>query len=109
MSCSSTADKSKNKKRGSSTRDGSNGGAESAPTTVDDEDTDEDRAPKIENPYTVPVALLLYRVAKNLLANDEVSVGPGATRMSRKKASTIGTLLTNCVKLLDEEMHPGVG
>ena len=54
--------------------------------------------PKIENPYTVPVALLLYRVAKNLLTNDEIRVDAGATRMSKKKASTIGTLLTNCTK-----------
>ena len=49
------------------------------------------------NPFIVPVAMLLYRVAKNLRdSNKERSLV-----VDRK----IHTLLTNCLKLLDPKKH----
>nr|XP_020458691.1 erythroid differentiation-related factor 1 isoform X1 [Monopterus albus] len=52
---------------------------------------------KYQNPFTLPVAVLLYKVACNLKA-----------RLNRKHYGTIRTLLLNCVKLLDQERHPQI-
>ncbi|CAG0912453.1 unnamed protein product [Notodromas monacha] len=65
-----------------------------------EEEEESDDGGSVENPYTVPVALLLYRVAKNLLTHE--------TMKGRRAVSTIGSLLTNCVALLDETEHSGV-
>ncbi|TNN63316.1 Erythroid differentiation-related factor 1 [Liparis tanakae] len=54
---------------------------------------------KCQNPFTLPVAVLLYRVASNLMLK---------ARQNRKHYGTIRTLLLNCVKLLDEERHPQI-
>ncbi|XP_070772099.1 erythroid differentiation-related factor 1 [Enoplosus armatus] len=54
---------------------------------------------KCQNPFTLPVAVLLYKVASNLMLK---------ARQNRKHYGTIRTLLLNCVKLLDEERHPQI-
>lgn len=51
------------------------------------------------NPFSVPVAMLLYTVARNMY---------GLQPTSRKRQSTILLLLKNCIKLLDESKHPQV-
>ncbi|KAF5269378.1 hypothetical protein FQA39_LY08770 [Lamprigera yunnana] len=52
---------------------------------------------KDENPFTVPVAMLLYRVARNMKhSNDQHQ--PGTIRM----------LLKNCIKLLEEKKYPEI-
>ncbi|XP_019124816.2 erythroid differentiation-related factor 1 [Larimichthys crocea] len=53
---------------------------------------------KCQNPFTLPVAVLLYRVASNLMLKAR----------NRKQYGTIRTLLLNCVKLLDQERHPQI-
>ena len=50
-----------------------------------------------ENPFTAPVGILLYRVARNI-----------HTTYGRKKSGTIRTLLLNCIELLDKTIHPQV-
>ncbi|XP_028279587.1 erythroid differentiation-related factor 1 [Parambassis ranga] len=57
------------------------------------EEAEED---KCQNPFTLPVAVLLYKVASNLMLK---------ARQNRKHYCTIRTLLLNCVKLLDQERH----
>ncbi|XP_042358547.1 erythroid differentiation-related factor 1 [Plectropomus leopardus] len=54
---------------------------------------------KCQNPFTLPVAVLLYRVASNLMLKG---------MQNRKHYGTIRTLLLNCVKLLDEDSHPQI-
>ncbi len=49
------------------------------------------------NPFTVPVGILLYRVARNM----RQTVG-------RKKSATIRTLLEKCIQLLDDTLHSQV-
>lgn len=49
-----------------------------------------------ENPFTIPVGLLLYKVAYNMKNNKKVVGQRGTIRM----------LLKNCVKLLSEEKYP---
>lgn len=51
-----------------------------------------------QNPFSTPVAILLYQVAKNLLQT-------GTNRAEHELAST-KHLLENCVKLLDAKTHP---
>ncbi|KAM9365535.1 erythroid differentiation-related factor 1 [Pholidichthys leucotaenia] len=64
-------------------------------TTLCEEAEDE----KCQNPFTLPVAVLLYKVASNLMLK---------ARQNRKHYGTIRTLLLNCVKLLDQERHPQI-
>uniref|UniRef100_A0AAR2JRY6 Erythroid differentiation regulatory factor 1 n=1 Tax=Pygocentrus nattereri TaxID=42514 RepID=A0AAR2JRY6_PYGNA len=52
---------------------------------------------KCQNPFTLPVAVLLYKVASNMML-----------KKNRKHYGTIRTLLLNCIKLLDEEKHPQI-
>ncbi|XP_037542294.1 erythroid differentiation-related factor 1 [Nematolebias whitei] len=52
-----------------------------------------------QNPFTLPVAVLLYKVANNLMLK---------VRQNRKHYGKIRTLLLNCVKLLDQEKHPQI-
>ncbi|XP_034008423.1 LOW QUALITY PROTEIN: erythroid differentiation-related factor 1 [Trematomus bernacchii] len=54
---------------------------------------------KCQNPFTLPVAVLLYRVASNMMLK---------ASQNRKHYGTIRTLLLNCLKLLDEERHPQI-
>ena len=54
----------------------------------------EDRS---QNPFTVPVGMLLYRVARNMRHT-----------CGRKKSGVIRTLLQNCLQLLDEDEFPQV-
>ncbi|XP_072246949.1 erythroid differentiation-related factor 1 isoform X1 [Leuresthes tenuis] len=54
---------------------------------------------KCQNPFTLPVAVLLYKVASNLMLK---------AMQNRKHYGTVRTLLLNCVKLLDQERHPQI-
>ncbi|XP_076834302.1 erythroid differentiation-related factor 1 [Brachyhypopomus gauderio] len=54
---------------------------------------------KCQNPFTLPVAVLLYKVASNMMLKKS---------QNRKHYGTIRTLLLNCVKLLKEEKHPQI-
>lgn len=54
---------------------------------------------KCQNPFTLPVAVLLYKVASNLMLK---------VRQNRKHYGTVRTLLLNCVKLLDQDRHPQI-
>lgn len=53
-----------------------------------------------KNPFTVPVAMLLYKVARNMKNSSE--------RMSAKQAGSIKALLENCIKLLPKEKYPQI-
>ena len=50
------------------------------------------------NPFTVPVAMLFYRVAKNMRASEDAN----------KKIASIRALLKNSLTLLDKEKFPKV-
>lgn len=52
---------------------------------------------KDKNPFTIPVAMLLYRVARNMKHSSD-----------RQQQGTIRMLLKNCVKLLNEEKYPEI-
>ncbi|CAH1982006.1 unnamed protein product [Acanthoscelides obtectus] len=52
---------------------------------------------KGQNPFTVPVAMLLYRVARNMKHSTD-----------RRKPGTIRMLLQNCIKLLPYEKYPEI-
>ncbi|KAK6328677.1 hypothetical protein J4Q44_G00006550 [Coregonus suidteri] len=54
---------------------------------------------KCQNPFTLPVAVLLYKVASNMMLKKS---------QNRKHYVTIRTLLLNCVKLLDQDRHPQI-
>lgn len=53
-----------------------------------------------KNPFTIPVAMLLYTVARNMKNSHE--------KMTPKKAGSIRTLLDNCIKLLPKDKHPQI-
>ncbi|KAJ8959533.1 hypothetical protein NQ314_006270 [Rhamnusium bicolor] len=50
-----------------------------------------------QNPFTIPVAMLLYRVARNMKHSTD-----------RRQPGTIRMLLRNCLKLLPEEKYPEI-
>lgn len=52
---------------------------------------------KDQNPFTVPVAMLLYRVGRNMKHSQD-----------RQQLGTIRMLLKNCIKLLNEEKYPEI-
>ncbi|KAG4071255.1 hypothetical protein HA402_003959 [Bradysia odoriphaga] len=54
----------------------------------------------LENPFTVPVAMLLYKVAKNMKNMTE--------NMTAKQAGSIKALLDNCIQLLPKEKYPQI-
>ncbi|XP_049532547.1 erythroid differentiation-related factor 1 [Anopheles darlingi] len=56
-----------------------------------------------QNPFTVPVAMLLYTVARNM----KNSVAGGGS-LPASKAGAIRTLLDNCIKLLPKEKYPQI-
>ncbi|XP_044761246.1 erythroid differentiation-related factor 1 [Coccinella septempunctata] len=51
---------------------------------------------KLQNPFTIPVAMLLYRVARNFM------------KSKRKKTGVIKMLLENCILLLPEDKYPEI-
>lgn len=53
-----------------------------------------------QNPFTIPVAMLLYKVAKNMKNSTD--------RLDAKRAGSIKALLENCLKLLDEKEYPQI-
>ncbi|PSN47600.1 hypothetical protein C0J52_04586 [Blattella germanica] len=53
---------------------------------------------KEQNPFTVPVAMLLYRVARNMKHSTE----------GRRQQGTIRMLLKNCLTLLAKEKYPQI-
>ncbi|XP_015600984.1 erythroid differentiation-related factor 1 [Cephus cinctus] len=53
---------------------------------------------KGQNPFTVPVAMLLYRVARNMKYSSDY----------RRQQGTIRMLLQNCVQLLAKEKYPQI-
>lgn len=53
---------------------------------------------KSQNPFTVPVAMLLYRVARNMKYSSEYKRNRGTIRM----------LLKNCIQLLPKEKYPQI-
>uniref|UniRef100_A0A8D0BEJ2 Erythroid differentiation regulatory factor 1 n=1 Tax=Salvator merianae TaxID=96440 RepID=A0A8D0BEJ2_SALMN len=59
----------------------------------------EETEDKYQNPFTMPVAILLYKVACNMMLKKN---------QNRKHYGTIRTLLLNCVKLLDKGRHPQI-
>ncbi|KAL9697588.1 hypothetical protein quinque_001029 [Culex quinquefasciatus] len=65
---------------------------------VEEEPEEEDQ--HNQNPFTIPVAMLLYTVARNMKNSPE---GISAT-----KAGAIKTLLDNCIKLLPKEKYPQI-
>ncbi|XP_053693894.1 erythroid differentiation-related factor 1 [Sabethes cyaneus] len=67
--------------------------------TQNEEEIDEEDQ-KNQNPFTIPVAMLLYTVARNMKNSPE---GISAT-----KAGAIKMLLDNCIKLLPKEKYPQI-
>lgn len=57
-------------------------------------------ATNLENPFTIPVAMLLYKVAKNMKNMTE--------RLTAKQAGSIKALLDNCIQLLPKEKYPQI-
>ncbi|XP_068404847.1 erythroid differentiation-related factor 1 isoform X4 [Eschrichtius robustus] len=57
----------------------------------------EETEDKYQNPFTMPVAILLYKVACNMMMKKN---------QNKKHYGTVRTLLLNCVKLLDKSRHP---
>ncbi|XP_065360485.1 erythroid differentiation-related factor 1 [Calliphora vicina] len=55
---------------------------------------------KQENPFTVPVAMLLYTVARNMKNR--------SPQITAKTAGNIRALLDNCIKLLPKEKYPQI-
>lgn len=53
-----------------------------------------------KNPFIVPVAMLLYTVAKNIRNTQE--------KLSPKTAGRVKSLLENCLKLLPPDKHPQI-
>ncbi|XP_058823689.1 erythroid differentiation-related factor 1 [Topomyia yanbarensis] len=64
------------------------------------EEESEDELEKNQNPFTIPVAMLLYTVARNMKNSRD---GISAT-----KAGAIKMLLDNCIKLLPKEKYPQI-
>ncbi|XP_060027078.1 erythroid differentiation-related factor 1 isoform X2 [Erinaceus europaeus] len=59
----------------------------------------EETEDKYQNPFTMPVAVLLYKVACNVMMKKN---------QNKKHYGTVRTLLLNCVKLLDKSRHPQI-
>ncbi|XP_045047464.1 erythroid differentiation-related factor 1 isoform X5 [Desmodus rotundus] len=59
----------------------------------------EETEDKYQNPFTMPVAILLHKVACNMMMKKN---------QNKKHYGTIRTLLLNCLKLLDKSRHPQI-
>lgn len=75
-----------------------------ATTTKDEETTETEASEKKEendqNPFTIPVAMLLYTVARNMKYTNE--------KLTAKQAGNIKQLLDNCLKLLPRDKYPQI-
>lgn len=73
-------------------------------TTKDDDTTDTEGGEKKDendqNPFTIPVAMLLYTVARNMKYSNE--------KLTAKQAGNIKQLLDNCLKLLPKDKYPQI-
>lgn len=76
-------------------------------TTKDDEtnesansDKNDDKDENDQNPFTIPVAMLLYTVARNMKYSNE--------KLTAKQAGNIKQLLDNCLKLLPMDKYPQI-
>ena len=73
-------------------------------TTKDDETPESETSDKKEendqNPFTIPVAMLLYSVARNMKYSNE--------KLTAKQAGNIKQLLDNCLKLLPKDKYPQI-
>lgn len=73
-------------------------------TTKDDETPESEAGDKKEendqNPFTIPVAMLLYTVARNMKYSNE--------KLTAKQAGNIKQLLDNCLKLLPKDKYPQI-
>lgn len=71
-------------------------------TTKDDENTEADskKEENDQNPFTIPVAMLLYSVARNMKYSNE--------QLTAKQAGNIKQLLVNCLKLLPRDKYPQI-
>ncbi|XP_063979735.1 erythroid differentiation-related factor 1 [Diachasmimorpha longicaudata] len=67
---------------------------------TDNASDEPDVTEKGQNPFTVPVAMLLYRVARNMKYSMD--------RPTRGHKGTIRMLLTNCIQLLNREKYPQI-
>lgn len=67
------------------------------PTTSQNQDNNDDSS---GSPFTVPVAMLLYKVARNMKNSTE--------HMTARQAGSIKALLDNCIKLLPKEKYPQI-
>lgn len=77
-----------------------NEGFESAEMSPEQPSSSDSATGKDENPFTVPVAMLLYRVARNMKNSAE--------RINCRQAGSIKALLENCIKLLPKEKYPQI-
>lgn len=69
-------------------------------TTHSNAETNTENNEKAETPFTIPVAMLLYTVARNMKNSKE--------KLTAKKAGAIKALLDNCIKLLPKEKYPQI-
>lgn len=71
-------------------------------TTKDDESTESDskKEENDQNPFTIPVAMLLYTVARNMKYSNE--------KLTAKQFGNIKQLLDNCLKLLPKDKYPQI-
>lgn len=74
-------------------------------TTKDDETNEavggeEKKEENDQNPFTIPVAMLLYTVARNMKYSNE--------KLTAKQAGNIKQLLDNCLKLLPKDKYPQI-
>lgn len=65
-----------------------------------DDDLNENDDKQNTNPFTIPVGILLYTVARNLKYSSE--------KLSTKQAGNIKHLLDNCLKILPKEKYPQI-
>lgn len=72
-----------------------NASAESESKTDDENEKKEN-----QNPFTIPVGILLYTVARNMKYSNET--------LTTKQAGSIKQLLDNCLKLLPKEKYPQI-
>lgn len=65
--------------------------------TEDPQDTEDENN---QNPFTIPVAMLMYTLARNLKYSKD--------KLSSKQAGNIKQLLDNCLKILPKDKYPQI-
>ncbi|KAG5681673.1 hypothetical protein PVAND_011087 [Polypedilum vanderplanki] len=68
--------------------------------TKEKKESNQDEKQDQKNPFTIPVAILLYTVARNMKYSNE--------KLTTKQAGNIKYLLDNCLKLLPKEKYPQI-